>query len=128
MTRRLWIEQEEALVLHGMLLAEHGGPPGVRDPGLLTSALARPKQHATYGRPGVHELAAIYTNGIVRNHPFVDGNKRTGFLIGTLFLELNGFRFRASEEEAARTVIALAAGQTSEDEYVAFLKSHSTRT
>src|SRR5579872_1763859 len=107
----VWLDERDARVLHDRLLALHGGAPGVRDAGLLASALARPHQHASYGRrPNVMELAALYTAAIVSDHPFVDGNKRTGFVMGVLFLELNGYVFAASEQAAAQAVIALAAG------------------
>ena len=121
----VWIEEHFALVLHGRLLALHGGAAGVRDNGLLKSALARPQQHLACGAPDVLELAALYTSGIVGNHPFVDGNKRTGFVVGVLFLELNGYRFTASEEDATRAVLDLAAGKSSDAEYLAFLTRNS---
>jgi death-on-curing protein len=124
----VWIDASDALALHDRLLALHGGAEGVRDEGLLESALARPRQHRAYGGgPDVIELAAIYTAGIVRNHPFVDGNKRTGFVVGILFLELNGYRFSASEEDAAQAVIALAAGKLDEVGYGAFLRGNAVR-
>lgn len=126
MKNPLWIEEPEAFVLHDRLLALHGGAPGVRDDGLLRSALARPRQHHAYcDSVDIIELAAIYTAGILRNHPFIDGNKRTGFLVGILFLELNGYRFRASEEDAAQAVVSLAAGELAEDGYAAFLRANS---
>jgi death-on-curing protein len=128
MTEPVWIEEREALLFHDRLLALHGGSSGVRDQGLLQSALARPRQHAAYDAPDIVMLAALYTAGIVRNHPFVDGNKRTGFVVGLLFLELNGHAFTAPEEEAAQAVIALAAGQLDEKGYAAFLAAHSTST
>jgi death-on-curing protein len=125
----VWIDERDALALHDHLLALHGGASGVRDDGLLKSALARPQQHHAYGGgPDAVELAAIYTAGILRNHPFVDGNKRTGFVIGILFLELNGYRFHASEEDAAQAVIALAAGTLDEAGYGAFLRGNTART
>jgi len=122
-----WIDEQDALTLHDRLLALHGGAPGVRDDGLLKSALARPQQHFAYAEDaGIVQLAAIYTAGIVRNHPFVDGNKRTGFVVGILFLELNGFAFTASEEEAAQAVLALASGTMDEAGYSAFLLANAT--
>ena len=122
----VWIEECDALVLHDHLLALHGGATGFRDAGLLKSALARPRQHEAYGNsPDVIDLAAIYTAGILRNHPFVDGNKRTGFVVGILFLELNGYRFTATEEDAAQAVLALAAGQFDEAAYGGFLRENS---
>jgi death-on-curing protein len=97
----------------------------LRDPGLLQSALGRPRQHYAYGSPDVIELAALYTAGIVRNHPFVDGNKRTGFAVGIAFLELNGFNFQATEEDATASVFALAAGEIDEAGYTTWLRSNS---
>ncbi len=127
MTEPGWIDEQDALTLHDRLLALHGGAAGVRDDGLLKSALARPQQHFAYAEDaGIVQLAAIYTAGIVRNHPFVDGNKRTGFVVGILFLELNGFAFTASEEEAAQAVLALASGAMGETDYMAFLLANAT--
>lgn len=116
-----------ALAVHGRLLAEHGGAEGLRDGGLLESALARPRQHYAYSSPDVIELAALYTAGLVRNRPFVDGNKRTGFAIGVVFLELNGFVFNATEEDATQAVFALAAGELDEVGYAAWLRSNAKR-
>ncbi len=125
----MWIDARDALALHDRLLALHGGAVGVRDDGLLKSALARPQQHHAYGvSPDAVELAAIYTAGIVRNHPFVDGNKRTGFVVGILFLELNGYCFSAREEDAAQAVFALADGKIDEAGYGAFLRANAART
>lgn len=121
-----WIEERDALVLHEKLLVLHGGSPGLRDAALLKSALARPLQHHAY-RPAadIIELAALCTASVIANHPFVDRNKRTGFVIGVLFLELNGYRFSASEETAAQAVIDLAAGKLNEAQYAAFLRANS---
>jgi death on curing protein len=124
----LWIEERDALAIHDRLLALHGGAAGLRDPGLLESALARPRQHHAYaGASDIVELATLYTAGIVRNHPLVDGNKRTGLVIGVLFLELNGFVFTASEEDATQAVMALAAGALDEVGYTAWLRKNATR-
>jgi death on curing protein len=124
----VWIDQRDALVLHNRLLALHGGAAGVRDGGLLKSALARPQQHFAYGEAvDIVDMAAAYTAGIVRNHPFVDGNKRTGFLLGVLFLELNGYRFTASEEDTAQAVLKLAAGTLDEAGYARFLRGNVAR-
>jgi death-on-curing protein len=121
----VWIGEREALALHNRLLALHGGPAGVRDAGLLKSALARPQQHFAYADAAdLIEMAMLYTAGIVRNHPFVDGNKRTGFIVGILFLELNGYRFVASEEDAAQAVVELAAGTLDETGYSSFLRDN----
>jgi death on curing protein len=124
----VWIDERDALALHDRLLALHGGAAGTHSESLLKSALARPQQHYFYGgSPSIINLAAIYTAGIVRNHPFVDGNKRTGFVAGILFLELNGHRFKASEQGAAKAVLELAAGKLDETGYSAFLRDNTTR-
>lgn len=124
----LWIEERDVLAIHDRLLALHGGATGLRDRGLLESALARPRQHHAYGNPSdVIPMAARYTAGIVRNHPFVDGNKRTGFVIGVLFLELHGFDFRAGEAEAIQAGMALAAGTLDKAGYSAWLRENAKR-
>jgi death-on-curing protein len=124
----LWIEVRVVLAIHDRLLALHGGLSGLRDQGLLQSALARPRQHHAYARsPDVIEMAALYTAGILRNHPFVDGNKRTGFVIGVLFLELHGFNFKASEADATQAVMGLAAGTFDEAAYVDWLRKNVRR-
>jgi death on curing protein len=123
----VWIDERDALALHDRLLALHGGAVGLRDDALLKSALARPQKHFAYAEfPDVVDMAAAYTGGIVRNHPFVDGNKRTGFVVGILFLELNGYRFSASEEDAAQAVLELASGNLDEAGYIAFLRAHAS--
>ncbi len=120
-----WLDERDLLTIQDQLLSMHGGAPGLRDRALLESALARPRQHYAYAE-GVDtvDLAAIYTSAIVQNHPFIDGNKRAGFVAGILFLELNGFDFVASEEEVISTVLALAAGDVDEDDYSAWLRSN----
>lgn len=123
----LWIMAGVALAVHDRLLAAHGGAGGLRDAGLLESVLARLRQHSPSGSPNIIELAALYTAGLVRNHPFVDGNKRTGFAIGIVFLELNGFTFYSPEQDATRAVLALAAGELDEAGYAAFLRSNAKR-
>ena len=117
-----WIDEHVVLAIHARLLALYGGAPGLRDERLLQSALARPRQLFAYGEsPSVIEIAAAYTAGIVRNHPFVDGNKRTGFVTGVLFLETNGYRFTASEEDATQAVLNLAAGILDENGFKTWL-------
>jgi death-on-curing protein len=123
----LWILERIVLAAHDQLLAAHGGAEGMRDAGELESALARPRQHYAYSASDLIELAALYTAGLVRNHPFVDGNKRTGFAIGIVFLELNGFDFKASEEDATQAVLALAAGTLDEPGYVVWLRANVKR-
>jgi death-on-curing protein len=123
-----WIEERDVLAIHDRLLAAHGGALGLRDDGLLQSALARPRQHYAYAdSPDIVEMAALYAAGIVRNHPFVDGNKRAGFVVGILFLELNGFSFTASEEDATQAVLSLAAGTLDEAAFTAWLQANSKR-
>jgi len=117
-----------SLAIHDRLLALHGGASGVRDLGLLESALARPRQHYAYsGSSDIIEMAALYTAGVVRNHPFVDGNKRTSFVTGVLFLELSGFEFKTSEEDATQAVTSLAAGVLDEAEYSSWLRENVRR-
>ena len=129
MRKPVWIDERDALALHDSLLALHGGAAGLRDDGLLKSALARPRQQFAYAEsPDIVDMAAAYTWGIVRNHPFIDGNKRTGFVVGILFLELNGYRFTASEEDAAQAVLELAAGNLDEAGYSAFLRANVARS
>ena len=122
------MKEREVLAIHDRLLAAHGGAAGLRDAGLLQSALARPRQHYTYSSPSMIELAAFYTIGIVHNHPFVDGNKRTGFTVGVVFLELNGFEVKAREEDVIQAVLALAAGDLDEAGYSAWLGTNTSRT
>jgi death on curing protein len=124
----LWIGERDVVAIHDRLLALHGGATGLRDRGLLQSALARPQQHHAYAdKSDVVEMAALYTAGIVRNHPFVDGNKRTGFVIGVLFLELHGFDFGASEADATQAIMALAAATIEDADYAAWLRENAKR-
>jgi death-on-curing protein len=124
----VWIDERDALALHDRLLALDGGPAGVRDAGLLQSALARPRQLEAYGNhPDIIEMAAAYMVGVVRNHPFFDGNKRTGFLLGVLFLEVNGYRFIATEESAAQAVLSLAAGTLDESALTVWMRANVKR-
>ena len=126
MTKPIWVDERDALTLHDRLLALHGGQAGVRDENLLRSALARPQQYVSYAEGAdILDMATAYTAGIVRNHPFIDGNKRTGFVVGILFLELNGYRVTANEEEAAQAVLKLAAGTLDEPGYTAFLRANT---
>ena len=126
MEEPIWLGVREAHAIHDLQLAEHGGGLGLRDSGLLESALARPQQLFAYGEPDLFDLAAAYTEGIVRNHPFVDGNKSTGFVLGVLFLELNGVEFAASEEGATQAVLDLAASELAQDEYASWLRTVSS--
>lgn len=127
MKRPVWVLHETILALHEQLLAEFGGATGIRDQGLLESALARPENLHAYGDPDIHELAASYAYGLMKNHAFVDGNKRIGFATAILFLELNGQRFSASEADATIQSLALAAGAIDEVKYAAWLRGNSKR-
>jgi death on curing protein len=122
-----WILEQVVLGAHSKLLAAHGGAQGLRDSGLLRSALARPRQHYTYSSPDTIELAALYTTALVQNHPFVDGNKRTGFAVGVAFLELNGFVLQASEADATQAIFALASGDIDETGYADWLRFNAKR-
>jgi death-on-curing protein len=123
MKEPVWIGLNETLALHDMQLAAFGGKAGVRDMGLLESALARPRNLITYekAKPSMQRLAAAYAFGIVKNHPFFDGNKRTGLIVAFVFLELNGIEVRASEEDAYQSFIDLASDKLEAKELAAWL-------
>jgi death on curing protein len=121
----LWLSKEFVLALHERLVAEFGGLGGLRDEGLLESALGKPENLFAYGEnPSAIQLAASYAAGIVKNHPFLDGNKRVGFAAAAVFLETNGFRLTASEAEATAATMALAAGKFAEEDYDKWLAEH----
>jgi death-on-curing protein len=117
-----WIDKQALLLLHGESLAEHGGGEGLRDEGLLDPALARPLNLLAYGEPDVAALAASYAMGVAKNHPFVDGNKRAAFLTVGMFLYLNGYRLSTTQADATVTVLALAAGDITEEQFAAWLR------
>ena len=119
-----WILETVVRAIHGRQLAEHGGSEGIRDEALLGSALARPLNRWAYSTPTLFELAASYCFGIVQNHPFVDGNKRTGLVLMLLFLRLNGEEIEASEEEKYQLMIQLADSTLSEEELARWLLLH----
>jgi death on curing protein len=121
----VWLSDQLVLAVHDEQLAEHGGSTGLRDAGLLDSALARPLNRAGYGEPDISELAAVYALGVARNHPFVDGNKRTAFVALELFLRLNGCRFTAGDADAVVMTLAMAAGELSDDEFTAWVRLHT---
>lgn len=127
MNQWTWIEESVVWAVHEAQLAEHGGSAGVRDPGLLASALARPLNLAAYDiEADAAALAAAYGFGIARNHPFIDGNKRTAFVCTELFLALNGYQLQAEDANCVSTMLALAAGEISEAEFAAWLRTNST--
>jgi death-on-curing protein len=121
----VWLGEAVVLAMHGRLLAEHGGAPGLRDAALLDSALTRPQQLLAYGDPDIYDLAAAYASGIVNNHPFVDGNKRTGFMATYVFLASNGLRVIAAEVDTVRSVTLLADGEIDESTFAAWLRKNS---
>ena len=126
MTDRVWIRRDVIVAIHEMQLAEHGGLAGTRDAGLLDPALGRPQHLAAYGQPDAAALAAAYGWGISRNRPFIDGNQRTGFVAAELFLRLNGHELAASDGDCVVTMLSVAAGELSEDDFAAWLRRHST--
>jgi death on curing protein len=120
----IWLLRDVILAVHEEQLAEHGGLAGIRDAGMLDSALSRPEQLFAYGdEPDIAQLAAAYGFGIARNHPFVDGNKRTAFVAIELFLGLNGYDFNASDEDCILTILALAAGEMEEAQLAAWVRA-----
>lgn len=121
MNEPVWMTRRIVLAIQSSLIARFGGLGGIREDGLLESALARPQQLFHYGEPGLPELAAAYAEGIVKNHPFLDGNKRAGFMAAYTFLAANGFHLVAPEEEAVVHTLALAAGEIGAVEYAAWL-------
>jgi death-on-curing protein len=122
----VWIEESVVLALHEEHLAEHGGPVGVRDRGLLESALFRPQNLIGYGDPDLAALAAAYGFGLARNHPFIDGNKRTAFTVMELFLALNGQELIADDPSCIVTILKLADGSLTEAEFADWIRSNTT--
>jgi death on curing protein len=120
-----WIAKPTILSVHSAQLSEHGGISGIRDEGLLDSALARPELKVQYGEADVALLAAAYAYGIAKNHPFLDGNKRTAYVAMELFLMKNGMVLTSSDEDAILTFLKLAAGEVSEDELAAWVRRNS---
>ena len=120
-----WIDRRVLLLLHDESLAEHGGASGLRDEGLLDSALARPLNLSLYEDPDVARLAAAYGVGLAKNHAFVDGNKRVAFLAVGLFLAINGYRLQAGQAEATVVMLDVAAGLIDEAAFADWIRSHS---
>jgi death-on-curing protein len=123
----IWIDPSVMLAVHDEQIAEHGGSAGLRDRGLLESALARPLNLAAYGKPDHADLAACYGVGIAKNHPFVDGNKRTAFVAVELFLTLNGWKLGASDADAVIAMLAVAAGKIDETGFAEWIRRHAER-
>ena len=122
----VWIDERDVMAIHDRLLALHGGAAGLRDQGLLQSALARPRQHHAYSRDADWlKLAGIYIAAIIQNHPFVDGNKRTAFAALFMFLALNGMEFEPPEVDATVTMLRLAAGEMSDDDFTTWVRNNT---
>ena len=120
----VWLNSAVVIAVHEAQLSEHGGGTGVRDPNLLTSALSRPHNLAAYGKPDAADLAAAYGFGISRNHAFIDGNKRTGFVAAAMFLRLNGYKLTADDASKVLTMLSVAAGDITEAEFAAWIRQH----
>ncbi|MGL4729723.1 MAG: type II toxin-antitoxin system death-on-curing family toxin [Bosea sp. (in: a-proteobacteria)] len=118
----VWIDIDDAISFHDQQISVHGGAAGIRDPGLLESALARPQMKAQYGAEDISELAAAYAYGIARNHPFIDGNKRTALVVMEAFLVVHGFELKADNAEAVALILALAAGEVTEQQLAAWVR------
>lgn len=126
MTR--WVERAVVLAIHEQQLSEHGGPSGLRDSGVLDSALARPPNLAAYGAPDIFDLAAAYAFGLARDHPFVDGNKRVSFVVTEVFLALNGYELMASDKDCFAQWMALADGSLKEADLAEWLRANGRST
>jgi len=125
MKEPVWLDREFLMGLQTELLSRFGGLEGVRDPGLLDSALNRPLHLYSYGDPSLFDLAAAYAHGVVKNHPFLDGNKRVGFMAAYTFLGANGYHLQAPETEAVLRTVALAAGKMEAGAYAEWLERNS---
>ena len=127
MTAWKWINRAVLIAVHDMQLAEHGGGAGLRDNNLLESAMAKPQNLAVYGAPDAAALAAAYGYGISRNHAFVDGNKRTGLVAAELFLGLNGWQLLVTDSDCVLTMLAVASGDITEEEFAAWIRTHASK-
>ena len=127
MSDPVWIDKSVIVAVHSQQLAEHGGSAGIRDDGLLDSALGRSQNLAAYGNPDFADLAAAYGFGIARNHPFIDGNKRTAFVAVELFLVMNGYTLNAGDAECVVTMLSLAAGELEEAAFAAWIRTRSEK-
>jgi death-on-curing protein len=123
-----WITLEACQAIHGILISDYGGEASIRDHGRLVSALSRPQNLFLYNKAKLTQLAAAYAAGIILGHPFVDGNKRTGFVLAALFLEINGAKFAAPEVEVVVQTIGLASGKITEAEYARWLEDSLSRS
>ncbi len=126
MSEPVWVMRSVIDAMHDMQLAEHGGASGIRDEGLFDSALARPQNVHAYGESDLCALAAAYAFGIARNHPYIDGNKRTAFLAAYVFLNINGLTLTANEVDATRAMLGLASGADDEETFASWLRSNTS--
>lgn len=124
MNEPVWLNRDDCLGIHEMMMSQHGGLAGVRDEGMLLSALAKPQNRFAYGSQSLPEMAASYATEIVLNHPFLDGNKRTGFMMAATFLEINGWQLTATEESVVQQTVALVSGTQSESGYTDWLEAN----
>ncbi len=122
-----WIDKQLLIILHDESLTMHGGASGIRDDGLLDSALNRATNLALYGKPNIAELAAAYGFGLAKNHAFVDGNKRVAFLAMGLFLGLNGYKLKATQVDATLTMLAVAGGDMNKADFASWIKKYSVK-
>ena len=127
MKEPVWVLREVVFLAHEQSLARFGGSSGLRDEGLLDSALGKPLNLFAYGRPTIFDLAASYAFGLVKNHPFLDGNKRAGFIVALTFLQINGWHLQASEVDATIRTLALAADEMTKAAYADWLKANSKK-
>jgi death on curing protein len=125
MSEPLWIYEDVAKAIHADQIAQHGGSPGIRDENLLAASLARPRHLFTYGQPSLFELAAAYGYGLAKNHPFIDGNKRTAFMVMYVFLGLNGYLIEVAEMEVVGIMERLATDQENQDSLAQWLEINS---
>jgi death-on-curing protein len=126
MNEPIWLDRQSVILLQAESLAQHGGSSGIRDAGLLLSALARPLNKWNYNCDAdLATLGAGYGFGLARNHPFVDGNKRIAFIATALFLRLNGYRLSSDPLDEIQTMLSLAAGELSEEEFAAWIRNHT---
>jgi death on curing protein len=126
LTEPVWVNPAAVTRFHGDSLIEFGGSPGIRDPGAIESALARPRNLIVYGKPDLCDLAAAYTCGLCQNHGFVDGNKRAAFLTGFVFLYENGYTILAEQAEVIAAMLSLADHTLDEEGYAAWLREHTS--
>jgi death on curing protein len=124
MTDFKWLQKRAVLEMHARQLAEHGGGQGIRDERLLDSALQRPIDKANYGNPDIADIAAAYAYGVARNHPFIDGNKRTALVASRAFLLYNGYQITASKEDRLNTFLSLASGTLREEELAGWFRQY----